>query len=79
MAGTVARYGRGWRNRADVGIYPGTGKRRWATKGGFTSQKAARTALNKVLFATDEVMVVTRSSTLLGDYLDEWMEGASRA
>ena len=76
MAGTVERYGRGWRYRADVGIDPGTGKRRWATKGGFASQKAARTALNKVLSAADEGMVVTRSSTLLGDYLDEWMDGA---
>jgi len=72
----VERYGRGWRYRADVGIDPGTGRRRWATKGGFASQKAARTALNKVLSAADEGMVVTRSSTLLSDYLDEWMDGA---
>ena len=72
----MERYGRGWRYRADVGIDPGTGKRRWAAKGGFASQKAARTALNKVLSAADEGTVVTRSSTLLADYLDEWMDGA---
>lgn len=76
MAGTVERYGKGWQYRADIGIDPGTGKRRWATKGGFASQKAARTVLNKVLAAADDGMVVTRSSTLFGHYLDEWMDGA---
>jgi len=76
MAGTVERYGKGWRYRADIGIDPGTGKRRWATKGGFATQRSARTALNKVLSAADDGMVVTRSSMLLGNYLDEWMDGA---
>jgi len=76
MAGAVERYGKGWRYRADIGIDPGTGKRRWATKGGFATQRSARTALNKVLSAADDGMVVTRSSMLLGNYLDEWMDGA---
>jgi integrase len=76
MSGTVERYGRGWRYRAQVGVDPATGRRRWATKGGFATQKAARTALHTVLSDADDGLVVKRSRLTLGEYLDEWLAGA---
>ena len=78
MSGTVERYGKGWRYRASIGIDPVTGKRRWVTKGGFGTRKAASTALNAVLSDSDNGMVVTRSTVTVLDYLDEWIERAER-
>jgi len=76
MSGTIERYGKGWRYRAHVGLDPATGKRRWATKGAFPTEKAARTALHKVLCEADDGLVVPRSKLTVGGYLAEWMDGA---
>lgn len=78
MSGTVERYGKGWRYRASTGIDPATGKRRWVTKGGFATRKAATTALNAVVSDADNGMVVARSSVTVAAYLDEWIERAER-
>ena len=77
MSGTVERYGKGWRYRAQLGIDPGTGKRRWATKGGFATERDARKALHRVLVAADDGLVVKRSTMRLGEYLAEWLERAT--
>ena len=71
MAGTVERYGKGWRYRAQIGIDPGTGKRRWVTKGGFDTEKEATKAMHRVLVAADDGMVVKRTSLQRGDYLTD--------
>ena len=76
MAGTVERYGKGWRYRAQIGIDPGTGKRRWVTKGGFTTSQEATKAMHRVLVAADDGLVVKRTSLQLGDYLTDWMKRA---
>jgi hypothetical protein len=73
MSGTVERYGKAWRYRAHVGVDPATGRRRWATKGGFATQKAARTALHTVLSDADQGLVVQRSRVTVDGYLEEWM------
>ena len=78
MAGTVERYGKGWRYRAAVGIDPVTGKRRWVSKGGFSTRKAASTALNAVLTDADNGQIVERSSVTVAEYLDDWIERAAR-
>lgn len=77
MAGTVERYGKGWRYRAQIGIDPGTGKRRWVTKGGFDTEKEATKAMHRVLVAADDGLVVKRTSLQLGDYLTDWMKRAA--
>ncbi len=73
--GNGQQYGKGWRYRACVGVDPSTGKRRWATKGGFPTKKSARTALNAVLTDADNGRVVRRSKVDLGEYLDGWLDG----
>ena len=78
MSGTVERYGRGWRYRASIGIDPSTGKRRWVSKGGFATRKAASTALNAVLTDADNGTIVQRSPVKVGEYLDEWIDGVDR-
>jgi len=74
MPGTTERYGKGWRYRAQIGVDPGTGRRRWVTKGGFTSEREARKALNRVLVDAEAGLVATRSSARLGTYLLEWLD-----
>ncbi len=56
-------------------VDPSTGKRRWATKGGFPTKKSARTALNAALTDADNGRVVRRSKVDLGEYLDGWLDG----
>ena len=74
MAGTVERYGKGFRYRVQLGADPGTGKRRWATKGGFATEKEATKAMHRVIVAADDGLVVKRSTLRLGQYLTEWLE-----
>ena len=74
MAGTVERYGKGFRYRVQLGADPGTGKRRWATKGGFATEKDATKAMPRVIVAADDGLVVKRSTLRLGQYLTEWLE-----
>jgi len=78
MAGTVEKYGKGWRYRAAVGIDPVTGKRRWVSKGGFSTRKAASTALHAVLTDADNGQIVERSAVTVAEYLDDWIERAER-
>ena len=73
-AGTVERYGKGFRYRVQLGADPGTGKRRWATKGGFATEKEATKAMHRVIVAADDGLVVKRSTLRLGQYLTEWLE-----
>lgn len=75
MSGTIEQQKNGWRYRVEVGIDPGTGKRKWATKGRFKTRRDAQKALNELLVEADQGIDVQRSNTLLGDYLDEWIEG----
>lgn len=75
MSGTVEQHGKSWRYRVEVSIDPGTGARKWATKGRFKTKRSAQKALNELLVEADQGLDVQRSNTLLGDYLDEWIEG----
>lgn len=77
MPGTIEQQKNGWRYRVEVGVDPGTGKRKWATKGRFRFRRAAQKAMNEVLVEADQGVGVQRSKTLLGDYLDEWLEGVA--
>ncbi len=76
MKGTIEKYGKGWRFRAEVGRDPGTGRRKFVSKGGFKTQAEARRALNKKLVEIDEGTYVERRRITLAAYLDEWFEGA---
>jgi len=77
MRGTVERYGRGWRYRMELTRDPGTGRRRFLSKGGFATEREARRELHKALVGRDEGTLVARSPHRLGEYLGEWLEGAS--
>lgn len=77
MAGTVEQYGKGWRYRAAVGVNPETGARRWVTKGGFPTKRAATSALTAVLANADKGVVVDRSPLSVGQYLDKWLDGVA--
>jgi len=74
MAGTVEQYGKGWRYRVAIGMNPETGARRWASKGGFPTKRAAREAMTAVLANADRGVVVERSPLTVGQYLDQWLE-----
>ncbi|MEZ5230137.1 MAG: site-specific integrase [Acidimicrobiales bacterium] len=76
MRGTIERYGKGWRYRAEVGRDPATGRRKFVSKGGFATQGEARRALNKKLVEIDDGTHVERRRITVADYLDEWFEGA---
>lgn len=74
MAGTVEQYGKGWRYRVAIGTNSKTGARRWASKGGFPTKRAAREAMTAVLANADRGVVVERSPLTVGQYLDQWIE-----
>lgn len=61
--------------RADLGPDPSTGKRRQLSKQGFRTKREAETALGELLSGVLVGSVVSPKDLLLGDYLDEWMEG----
>jgi hypothetical protein len=67
MQGTVERYGRGWRYRVELARDPGTGRRRYSSKGGFHTERNARRALNRVLVAIDDGMHVARTRIVASD------------
>ena len=73
MRGTVERYGVGWRYRAELPRDPATGRRRYATKGGFRTEREAQRALQRVLVSVDDGVHVTRTKALVGDYLSDWL------
>lgn len=77
MAGTVEQYGRGWRYRAAIGVNPDTGRRRWVSKGGFPTKRAATAALTAVLADADRGVVVERSPLTVSEYLDQWLDGVA--
>jgi hypothetical protein len=77
IAGTVEQYGKGWRYRAAIGTNPETGARRWVSKGGFTTKRAAKAALTAVLADADKGVVVDRSPLTVGEYLDQWLDGVA--
>lgn len=77
MAGTVEQYGKGWRFRASVGNNPKTGARRWVTKGGFPTKKAASAAMHAVMADADKGVVVDRSPLTVAEYLDQWLAGVA--
>ena len=58
----------------DVGPDPVTGRRRQTSKGGYRTRKAAEAALRELSTAVDARRYVERSTTTVGDYLDEWLE-----
>jgi hypothetical protein len=51
------------------------GKRRQATRGGFTSEREARRALNEALAAVSRGGYIEPTRITVGDYLDEWLAG----
>jgi len=77
MSGTVEQYGKGWRYRAAIGMNPDTGARRWVSKGGFPTRKAAKAALTAVLADADKGVVVDRTPLKVGEYLDQWLDGVA--
>jgi integrase len=63
-----------WSVVLDVGPDPATGRRRQKWKGGFRTRKAAEAALRELTASVDSGRYVERSTTSVGDYLDEWLE-----
>src|SRR5215203_3229412 len=72
--GSVKRRGSSWTIVLDVGPDPATGKRRQKAKGGFRTRKAAEAGLRELTASVDSGRYVERSTTSVGDYLDEWLE-----
>jgi integrase len=72
--GSVRKRGSTWTVVVDVGPDPVTGRRRQKSKGGFRTRKAAEAGLRELSAAVDEGRYVERSTTTVGDYLDEWLE-----
>lgn len=54
------------------------GKRRQVTKGGYATERAARTALTESLARLDRGMYVERTRLTVAQYLDQWLEGKGR-
>jgi integrase len=72
--GSVKKRGSSWTIVLDVGPDPATGKRRQKSKGGFRTRKAAEAGLRELTAAVDSGRYVERSTTSVGDYLDEWLD-----
>ena len=64
-----------WAFRVDAGFHPETGRRRQVLRQGFATKKQAEAALTDVLQAATRNSVVAKSSTRLGDFLDDWLAG----
>ncbi len=77
MAGVVDAYGRGYRYRFELARDPATGKRRFVTKGGFTSAREAKRALANAVGQADEGRLVARNDYVVADWLEEWLERAA--
>ncbi len=58
----------------EVDLAPPGAPRRRQWKGGFTTKKAALTALNDVLSKLSEGSYVAASRVTVGEYLDEWLQ-----
>jgi integrase len=63
----------GWAFRLDAGFQPGTDRRRQISRQGFATRKAAEAALNEAVQKSAQGTIVSRSSTRLRDYLDDWL------
>jgi integrase len=72
--GSVRKRGSTWTVVVDVGPDPVTGRRRQKSKGGFRTRKAAEAGLRELSAAVDAGRYVERSTTTVGDYLDEWLD-----
>ncbi len=73
MRGTVERYGSGWRYRAELARDPATARRRYATKGGFRTEREAQQALHRLLVSVNDGAHVERSKLVVSEYLTEWL------
>ena len=73
--GSVGKRASGWAFRVDVGQDPATGKRRQHQRQGFRTKREAEVALEDVLASVRDGTMVTRSSSELGGFLDDWLEG----
>jgi Arm DNA-binding domain len=71
--GSVRKRGSTWTVVLDVGPNPVTGRRRQKSKGGYGTRKAAEAALRELSAAVDARRYVERSTTTVGEYLDEWL------
>ena len=72
--GSVRRADSAWGYRIDAGLDPSSGKRRQLSKQGFRNKRDAETALNAVLKGLEDGSTPRRSTTTLGDFLDDWLE-----
>jgi integrase len=73
-SGTVARYDNGWGYRVELLPDPATGKRRQRWKQGYRTKREAEDALKACIAETQHGPIVDRSTSTLGEYLDEWIE-----
>lgn len=71
--GSVYKRSGSWAFRVDAGFHPETGKRRQVLRQGFATKKEAQVALSELMQANEKGAVVAKSTTKLGDYLDEWL------
>ncbi len=77
MAGTVERYGKGYRYRFEIARDPASGTRRFISKGGFSSVREARRALANAVTQADEGRLVARNGYTVTEWLDQWLERAA--
>lgn len=71
--GSVRKLDGAWGFRIDLGPDPATGKRRQISKQGFRTKREAEKALGDMTTAAAKGVVPTRSSQMLGDFLDDWI------
>jgi len=72
--GSVRKLDGAWGYRIDLGADPATGRRRQASRQGFSTKREAEAALRELTSSMRDGVVTTRSMRTLGDFLDEWME-----
>ena len=76
--GSVTRRSDGWCIRLDVGVDPGTGKRRQVSRQGFRTKREAQAVLNDLLLERELVRRPEASvfGPTVGEYLEEWLARA---
>jgi hypothetical protein len=73
MRGSVKRVGSSWRLVVDVGVDPGTGRRRQILRRGFRTQKEAQASLNDILIDLQRGEYVRPTRGTVGGYLIDWL------
>ena len=72
--GSVRRKGKVWSFVVDLGPDPASGRRRQARRSGFTTKKAAESALRDLATSADAGTAVARSRVTVSAFLTSWLD-----